>query len=209
MLIALVTGQRCQSFHLMDLDSMQQNSDHCKFVIKDLVKQSAPGRKQPVLILPAFKEDFSICVYSVLTDYIKRTAPRRGGQTGLFIGWIGLRTPYHVGLRLLRYSSLIVLELLLQAKQIHVRCQLTPFFRQLPGKVIVLSVSLITNPLKIMFLSLVRLFLALAQGFRLLPCYAQSQFFLCSLLFMFNKLLHLQVWLKVLLGFYTFVSILL
>ena len=53
-----------------------------------LLKQSAPGRKQPVLILPAFKEDFSICVYSVLTEYIKRTAPRRGGRTRLFIGCV-------------------------------------------------------------------------------------------------------------------------
>ena len=88
MLNALVTGQRFQSIHLMDLDSMQQNSDHYKFVIKDLVKQSVPGKKQPVLILPAFKEDFSICVYSVVTEYIKRAAPRRGGETRLFIGCV-------------------------------------------------------------------------------------------------------------------------
>ena len=42
MLIALVTGQRCQSIYLMDLDKMQKNADHYKFVIGDLVKQSAP-----------------------------------------------------------------------------------------------------------------------------------------------------------------------
>ena len=54
MLIALVTGQRCQSIYLMDLDSMQKNEDHYKFVIGDVVKQSAPDKKQPKLILPAF-----------------------------------------------------------------------------------------------------------------------------------------------------------
>jgi len=71
MLTALVTGQRCQSFHLMDLTSMQQNDVHYKFYIKDIVKQSAPGRKQPELILPAFPADCRVCVYSVLSEYIK------------------------------------------------------------------------------------------------------------------------------------------
>ena len=77
MLIALVTGQRCQSIYLMDLASMHKNADHYKFVIGDLVKHSAPRRKQPELILPAFKEDNRVCVYSVLTEYIERTLPHR------------------------------------------------------------------------------------------------------------------------------------
>ena len=105
MLIALVTGQRCQSIYLMDLDSMQKNADHYKFVIGDLVKQSAPGRKQPELILRAFKEDNRVCVYSVLTEYIKRTLPHRGGVLGCFLVLLNLfkrcqGTPFHAGLRL-------------------------------------------------------------------------------------------------------------
>ena len=74
----------------MNLDGMQQNADHYKFVIIALVKQSAPGRKQPEPILPVFKEDYRICVYSVLTEYIKRTAPHRGGETRLFISFVKL-----------------------------------------------------------------------------------------------------------------------
>ena len=88
MLTALVTGQRCQSFHLMDLSSMQQNADHYKFIIQDFVKQSAPGRKQPELILPVFPADCRVCVYSVLSEYIKCTAPLRGGETRLFISFV-------------------------------------------------------------------------------------------------------------------------
>ena len=90
MLIALVTSQRCQSIHLMNLDGMQQNAGHYKFVIIALVKQSAPGRKQPELILPVFKEDYRFYVYSVLTKYIKRTAPHKGGETRLFISFVKL-----------------------------------------------------------------------------------------------------------------------
>ena len=53
---------------------MQQNADHYKFIIQDFVKQSAPGRKQPELILPVFPADCRVCVYSVLSEYIKCTA---------------------------------------------------------------------------------------------------------------------------------------
>ena len=34
---------------------MKHCAGHYKFVIGDLVKQSVPGRKQPELILPAFR----------------------------------------------------------------------------------------------------------------------------------------------------------
>ena len=88
MLIALVTRQRCQSLHLMDITSVQQNADHYKFVIKDIVKQSSPGRNQPELILPAFPADCRVCVYSVLSEYIKCTTPLRGGETRLFISFV-------------------------------------------------------------------------------------------------------------------------
>ena len=82
---------------------MQKNADHYKFVIGILVKQSAPGRKQPELILPAFKEDNRVCAYSVLTEYIKRIHPHRGGVTRLLLSLFKRcqGTPFHVGLRLL------------------------------------------------------------------------------------------------------------
>ena len=67
---------------------MQKNADHYEFVIGDLVKHSAQGRKQPELILPAFKEDNKICAYSVLTEYIKRTLPPRGGVPRLFLSFV-------------------------------------------------------------------------------------------------------------------------
>ena len=88
MLIALVTGQRCQSIHLIDLGSIHNNADHYSFVVRDLVKQSAPGRKQRDLILPFFKEDYRVCVYSVLTENINRTLPHWGGVTRFFLSFV-------------------------------------------------------------------------------------------------------------------------
>ena len=69
MLCALVTGQRCQTLHLMSLDSLVKHSSAYQFVINKLVKQSAPGKKQPVLVIPKFHEDQRLCVFSVLEEY--------------------------------------------------------------------------------------------------------------------------------------------
>ena len=44
MLTALVTGQRGQSIHLMDLKDVTENKDGYKFVLSSKVIQSAPGR---------------------------------------------------------------------------------------------------------------------------------------------------------------------
>lgn len=88
MLVALVTGQRGQSIHLMNIQRMTQTTTEFKFVIYDLVKQSAPGRAQPELILPAYKADQRLCVYSVLLEYLNRTKPLRGLESRLFLSFI-------------------------------------------------------------------------------------------------------------------------
>ena len=72
MLCALVTGQRCQSLHLMNLGSMHMDIDNSYvFHITQLVKQSAPGKAQPVLVIPRFLSDEGLCVATVLDEYIK------------------------------------------------------------------------------------------------------------------------------------------
>ena len=74
MLCALVIGQRCQSLHLMNLGTMHQDTNSSYvFFISHLVKQSAPTRDQPVLVIQRFPSDDCLCVASVLEEYIKRT----------------------------------------------------------------------------------------------------------------------------------------
>ena len=69
MLCALITGQQCQSLHLMSLDNMVKNqSSYYCFVIDSLVKQSAPGRAQAVLTLSKFAEDQSLCAFTTLEE---------------------------------------------------------------------------------------------------------------------------------------------
>ena len=57
-------------------------------MIHSLVKQSAPGRALPVLRLPrSVIEDTSLCVYSVLEEYLRRTKTLRNNETQLFISF--------------------------------------------------------------------------------------------------------------------------
>lgn len=80
MLTALVTGQRGQSIHLMKLSDMTTNSNGYKFVLSDKVKQSAPGRLQPELMLPFFRTSPKLCVALVLQEYLKRTENLRNSD---------------------------------------------------------------------------------------------------------------------------------
>ena len=84
MLCALVTGQRCQSLHLMNFDTMIKSASSYRFVIHNLVKQTAPGKAQPVLVLPKFADDKRLCVYSVLEEHVQRTHSIRNNEPQLF-----------------------------------------------------------------------------------------------------------------------------
>ena len=69
MLCMSVTGQRCQSVHLMDIQQMSKGKSSYKFHVDKLVKQSEPGKPQPVPILPSYPVDKRLCV----TTYFKRS----------------------------------------------------------------------------------------------------------------------------------------
>lgn len=85
MLILLVSGQRLQTLTLLDIRNMTVTSSEITFRIVDLLKQSRPGYRNPLVSLQAFLADDSICVFSYLNEYVSRTAPLRGQVTSLFI----------------------------------------------------------------------------------------------------------------------------
>ena len=88
MLCSLVTGQRSQSSHLMSQDHMSTGPDHCIFHMQDIVKQSVPWRKQPELIIPLFRAEPKLCVFSHLTEYLNRTEKLWGEEKRLFVSYI-------------------------------------------------------------------------------------------------------------------------
>ncbi|CAC5422081.1 unnamed protein product [Mytilus coruscus] len=91
MLLALVTGQRIQTLHCVDLDFMKITKDNVIIEINEILKTSKPGKHLSPISLPAFVEDSRLCIVTVLNAYIERTSAIRTSQK-LFVTFV---KPYH------------------------------------------------------------------------------------------------------------------
>lgn len=85
-LLALCTGHRVQTFSLIKVNNIKIGKDGVNIIIADIIKTSAPGRDQPVLCLPYFTENNSICPATTLKDYLTITKHLRiGGSQNLLL----------------------------------------------------------------------------------------------------------------------------
>ena len=90
MLIALVSAQRGQSLHILDIGPgcMKEVPDGYKFLPTAHIKQSRPGYKAPTVVLRAYPANPSLCVCTCLKAYLKRTKPLRDRtETKLFVSF--------------------------------------------------------------------------------------------------------------------------
>ena len=87
MLCLLVTGNRGQTIHLLNLDNHQKTDSAYIFKIVQPIKQSRPGKPLPIVELKAYSPDKRLCVYTCLETYIERTATLREQTTQLFISY--------------------------------------------------------------------------------------------------------------------------
>ena len=85
MLLALLFGQRRQTLHALDINSMQLTSDQCIFTINSMLKTSRIGYHLTPVKLVSFNQDSSLCIVKHLHEYINRTAVLRGNETKLLI----------------------------------------------------------------------------------------------------------------------------
>ena len=79
MLLLLVSDQRGQTIHLLDINNMFVSDNKYTFVIPNHLKQSKPGVPYPNVVLESFEKP-SICVVTTLREYITRTKPLRGSS---------------------------------------------------------------------------------------------------------------------------------
>lgn len=87
-LLALATGQRLQTLALIKLEDIKEDDTGLRIFIPAQIKTSAPNRPQPCLELPFFRENSSLCVASLIKDYIERTATLRAKDvSALFISF--------------------------------------------------------------------------------------------------------------------------
>jgi len=71
-LLAILTGQRCQTLHLLDITNMQLLDDKCLFYIAQPVKQSTPNRHLKPIELLTY-EDEQLCVIMCIKTYLTMT----------------------------------------------------------------------------------------------------------------------------------------
>ena len=93
MLIALLSGQRCQTIHALDTTTMVLSADKCVFYIYELLKTSRPGKHYGCLELRAYADDKQLCVVNLLQEYVQRTVKFRGTNAQLLLSYHKLHNP--------------------------------------------------------------------------------------------------------------------
>lgn len=73
MLLALLSGQRGQTLHLIDIRNIHLQDSCVKIVIGDLLKTSDNKKHLGEINLSRYDEDTDLCVVNALTHYRQRT----------------------------------------------------------------------------------------------------------------------------------------
>lgn len=84
-LLILTTAHRLQTLSLIKIDNISVNSKGLKILIPDLIKTSKPGKDQPMLTIPFYRERKNLCVASAIILYQKVTEEFRTTSNKLFI----------------------------------------------------------------------------------------------------------------------------
>ena len=89
MILALVTAQRTQTLKLLSINDMQSKDGEYVFQITSILKQtSAHGGRQrhlPPIVLKKYDHDKTLCVFTLLKEYLIRTSNLRGSCSQLLI----------------------------------------------------------------------------------------------------------------------------
>ena len=86
-LLAVLTGQRCQTIHALAVGNtdMHLEGEKCTFFVRELLKHSRPGTHLKPISLKGFPRDRKLCVLTCLKAYLVATATLRHDTTALFI----------------------------------------------------------------------------------------------------------------------------
>ena len=88
MLVALLTAQRKQTLHLLNITDMTIKRSKFIFYVKEILKTSKPGSHGLQVELAAYPPDRRLCVYTYLVEYLKRTKVCRGKERYLSVSYI-------------------------------------------------------------------------------------------------------------------------
>lgn len=92
-LLALVTAHRLQTLALIRIKNIVVGTEGITIKIPDLIKTSKPGKSQPELSLPFFKEKPKLCAATAILEYIDFTKDLRQPSNKNLL--IATRKPYN------------------------------------------------------------------------------------------------------------------
>ena len=90
-LAALITGQRVQTLHVLELKNLNMSDDGYEFIITQNVKTGRPGKHIEPIKFVKFKDDTGLCIVTYLKEYITRRNKLRD-SSGPFL--ISYRKPH-------------------------------------------------------------------------------------------------------------------
>ncbi|XP_039303447.1 uncharacterized protein LOC120357343 [Solenopsis invicta] len=79
-LLALTTAHRLQTLALIRVENIHVSTEGLTIKIPDLIKTSKPGKFQPELYLPYFKEKPKLCTASAILEYLEYTKKFRDNK---------------------------------------------------------------------------------------------------------------------------------
>ena len=85
MLLLLLTGQREQSIYLLKYEDVIFHEDSLELQCYVVLKHTRHGMHQDSLRFQSYIQNKSLCIVSLLREYIDRTSSLRGQETQLFI----------------------------------------------------------------------------------------------------------------------------
>lgn len=88
MLLLLLSGQRGQSIHTLDIRNIECTGEKLILKFGELLKTSRPGHHLAEIVLPAYVDKPELCVVNTFCVYLKRTQPVRNNQHQLFLATV-------------------------------------------------------------------------------------------------------------------------
>ena len=93
MLILLVSSQRGQSIHFLDLQYVTMEEDYYSFDLAEHIKTSTPRSPHTKIDISVYEPDSTICPLACLKAYINKTKNLRNSETKLFISYVRPHKP--------------------------------------------------------------------------------------------------------------------
>ena len=87
-LVALLSGQRCQTISMLDLDHVDVTSSAVTFSVVGLTKTSKIGKRPIAVVLPKYPHEEPLCTVNALKHYLQKTRAVRGKNRNLFLSYV-------------------------------------------------------------------------------------------------------------------------